>query len=105
MFIGRAFLPTDGAVPYTGRCLSIVVAMIIPLEQLSQTAVDNLIENYCTQAGWSDSGGEGVADACEQVMQALRDKKLLIIWSMEKEEAYIQNAAQHYKALSHTGDA
>ena len=74
--------------------------MIIPLEELSQTAVDNLIENYCTQAGYSDSGGEGVADACGQVLQALKDEKLLIIWSMEKEEAYIQNAAQHYKAMA-----
>jgi|GEM_PF-4337874 len=74
--------------------------MIIPLEELSKTAVDNLIENYCTQAGYSDSGGEGVADACEQVLQALKDEKLLIIWSMEKEEAYIQRASQHYEGLS-----
>lgn len=74
--------------------------MIIPLDDLSRTAVDHLIENYCTQAGWSDSGGEGVAEACDQVLQALKEKKLLIIWSMEHEEAYIQNAAQHYKALS-----
>lgn len=74
--------------------------MIIPLEELSKTAVDNLIENYCTQAGYSDSGGEGVADACGQVLQALKDQKLLIIWSMEKEEAYIQRASQHYEGLS-----
>lgn len=79
--------------------------MIIALEDLSQLAVDNLIENYCTQAGYSDSGGEGVADACDQVLQALRDKKLLIIWSMEKEEAYIQRASQHYAALSNKGEA
>ncbi len=77
--------------------------MIIPLEELSRTAVDNLIENYCTQAGWSDSGGEGVAEACDEVWQALKEKKLLIIWSMEKEEAYIQNAAQHYKTMGNRG--
>lgn len=65
--------------------------MFIPWQRLPDSTLANMIEGYCTQVHGlcSDDDVDPLAARREQVMQALRDGRLVIHWSEAQESAWI----------------
>lgn len=65
--------------------------MFIPWQQLSDTALNGLVDSYCTQLHGlcSDDELDSLEERRRQVMQALRDNRLVIRWSESEQSAWI----------------
>ena len=67
--------------------------MYIPWQRLPEHTLVNMIESYCTQMHGlcSDDDFDTLAVRREQVLQALKDNKLVIRWSEAEESAWIMD--------------
>ena len=65
--------------------------MFIPWQELSDIALVGLVDGYCTQLHGlcSDEEFDSLRYRREQVMQALREGRLVIRWSEAEESAWI----------------
>lgn len=65
--------------------------MFIPWQKLSDEALAELVDSYCTQLHGlcSDEAFESLHSRREQVMQALKEKRLVIRRSEAEESAWI----------------
>jgi uncharacterized protein YheU (UPF0270 family) len=82
----RLFVFCSSTFPVTG-----FTAMFIPWQQLSDEALSGLVDSYCTQYHGlcSDDDLDSLESRRAQVMQALRENRLVIRWSESEESAWI----------------
>lgn len=67
--------------------------MIIPYDVLSTDALNSLISEYCLRDWGLNDTANPLEDRMATVQQALKDKKLLIVYSEEEESAFIKPAS------------
>ena len=67
--------------------------MYIPWEKLPEETLNNMIDSYCTQVHGlcSDDDFDSLESRHKQVMQAIKNGKLVIRWSEAEESAWIVN--------------
>ena len=65
--------------------------MFIPWEKLPEETLHNMIDSYCTQVHGlcSDDDFDSLESRHKQVMQAIKNGKLVIRWSEAEESAWI----------------
>jgi uncharacterized protein YheU (UPF0270 family) len=65
--------------------------MFIPWQRLPEDTLANMVDSYCTQIHGlcSDDDFDSLDSRRNQVMQALRDGRLVIRWSEAHESAWI----------------
>jgi uncharacterized protein YheU (UPF0270 family) len=65
--------------------------MFIPWQRLPETTLANMVESYCTQMHGlcADDDVDPLSLRRAQIMQALRDGRLVIHWSESQESAWI----------------
>lgn len=68
--------------------------MLIPYEALSSEALDNLIKDYCLRDWGLNETESPWHERKAQVMSALKNKQLLIVYSEDEETAHIKSAAE-----------
>ncbi len=67
--------------------------LFIPWERLPDITLQNMVDSYCTQAHGlcSDDDFDSLASRRQQVLQAIKDGRLVIRWSEAEESAWIVN--------------
>lgn len=65
--------------------------MFIPWQKLSDEALAGLIDQYCTQLHGlcTDDEPDALTSRRQHVLQALKEKRLVIRWSEAEESAWI----------------
>lgn len=69
--------------------------MYIPWQRLPEQTLANMIDSYCTQMHGlcADDDYDSLATRHDQVLQALKDGRLVIRWSEAEESAWIIDPA------------
>ncbi len=67
--------------------------MIIPYQALSSDALNSLVSEYCLRDWGLNETTNPIEEREAQVLQALKTKQLLVVYSEEEECAYIKPAA------------
>ncbi|HQQ63243.1 MAG TPA: YheU family protein [Pseudomonadales bacterium] len=75
--------------------------MFIPWQKLPDDTLVNMVESYCTQLHGlcADDDFDSLDSRCAQVMQALKEGKLVIHWSEAQESAWIIDPVTVVNAL------
>lgn len=68
--------------------------MLIPYEALSTEALENLIKEYCLRDWGLNDTESPWLERKAQVMSALKNKQLVILYSEDEESAHIKSAAE-----------
>ncbi len=66
--------------------------MVIPHEQLSEDAINNLIDEYCIRDWGLNETEEPLASRRSQVMNALKNGKLVVLFSEFNQSASLTQA-------------
>ena len=68
--------------------------MIIPYDALSSDALESLIQDYCLRDWGLNESESPLNERRNQVLQALKNKQLLIVYSEHEESAHIKAASE-----------
>lgn len=68
--------------------------MIIPYAALSTDALENLIHDYCLRDWGLNETESPLRERHKQVLNALKNKQLVIVYSEHEESAHIKAASE-----------